>query len=87
MNAVTGWGWGCLGYNPTLTPRSLRSTVVTPPSSNQDPFLSDVPIDIDIWEHVFYLRYHNVKADVSPSRAFVFRVCFCAPVGSGGTGC
>ena len=27
--AIQGSGWGGLGYNPTLTPRSLRSTVVT----------------------------------------------------------
>ena len=64
MNTVTaaiqGSGWGWLGYNPD----TKKLEVVT--TANQDPLLSHVPIiGIDIWEHAFYLQYHNVKADVS----------------------
>ncbi|TFK79262.1 manganese superoxide dismutase [Polyporus arcularius HHB13444] len=62
MNTVTaaiqGSGWGWLGYNPD----TKKLEIVTTP--NQDPLLSHVPIiGIDIWEHAFYLQYHNVKAD------------------------
>ena len=82
MNTVTaaiqGSGWGWLGYNPD----TKKLEVVT--TANQDPLLSHVPIiGIDIWEHAFYLQYHNVKADVSPRvfrvscLCFVFRGCFC----------
>ncbi|EMD36324.1 hypothetical protein CERSUDRAFT_115269 [Gelatoporia subvermispora B] len=61
MNTVTaaiqGSGWGWLGYNPS----TKKLEVVT--TANQDPLLSHVPIiGIDIWEHAFYLQYHNVKA-------------------------
>ena len=64
MNTVTagiqGSGWGWLGYNP----ETKKLEIVT--TANQDPLLSHVPIiGIDIWEHAFYLQYHNVKADVS----------------------
>ena len=66
MNTVTasiqGSGWGWLGYN--IDTKKLE--VVT--TANQDPLLSHIPIiGIDIWEHAFYLQYHNVKADVSTS--------------------
>ncbi len=58
--AIQGSGWGWLGYNP----ETKKLEIVTTP--NQDPLLSHVPIiGIDIWEHAFYLQYHNVKADVS----------------------
>ncbi|KAI0743153.1 manganese superoxide dismutase [Daedaleopsis nitida] len=62
MNTVTaaiqGSGWGWLGYNP----ETKKLEIVT--TANQDPLLSHVPIiGIDIWEHAFYLQYHNVKAD------------------------
>ena len=64
MNTVTagiqGSGWGWLGYNTD----TKKLEVVT--TANQDPLLSHIPIiGIDIWEHAFYLQYHNVKADVS----------------------
>ncbi|RDX41526.1 manganese superoxide dismutase [Lentinus brumalis] len=62
MNTVTaaiqGSGWGWLGYNPETKKLEIATT------PNQDPLLSHVPIiGIDIWEHAFYLQYHNVKAD------------------------
>ncbi|KAI0363540.1 superoxide dismutase mitochondrial [Pilatotrama ljubarskyi] len=62
MNTVTaaiqGSGWGWLGYNPDTKKLEIVTT------ANQDPLLSHVPIiGIDIWEHAFYLQYHNVKAD------------------------
>ncbi|KAH9939087.1 superoxide dismutase mitochondrial [Epithele typhae] len=62
MNTVTagiqGSGWGWLGYNP----ETKKLEIVT--TANQDPLLTHVPIiGIDIWEHAFYLQYHNVKAD------------------------
>ena len=60
---IQGSGWGWLGYNP----ETKKLEIVTTP--NQDPLLSHVPIiGIDIWEHAFYLQYHNVKADVSNTR-------------------
>ena len=64
MNTVTaaiqGSGWGWLGYNTDTKKLEIVTT------ANQDPLLSHVPIlGIDIWEHAFYLQYHNVKADVS----------------------
>ncbi len=64
MNTVTaaiqGSGWGWLGYNPDTKKLEIATT------PNQDPLLSHIPIiGIDIWEHAFYLQYHNVKADVS----------------------
>ncbi|EJF61484.1 manganese and iron superoxide dismutase [Dichomitus squalens LYAD-421 SS1] len=56
--AIQGSGWGWLGYNP----ETKKLEIVTTP--NQDPLLSHVPIiGVDIWEHAFYLQYHNVKAD------------------------
>ncbi|KAI0725233.1 superoxide dismutase mitochondrial [Fomitopsis betulina] len=56
--AIQGSGWGWLGYNPS----TKKLEVVTTP--NQDPLLSHVPIiGIDIWEHSYYLQYHNVKVD------------------------
>lgn len=63
VNAVTaaiqGSGWGWLGYNP----ETKKLEVVT--TANQDTLLTYVPIiGINIWEHAFYLQYHNVKADV-----------------------
>lgn len=63
MNTVTGAiqgsGWGWLGYST----ETKKLEVVT--TANQDPLLTHVPIiGIDIWEHAFYLQYHNVKADV-----------------------
>lgn len=67
MNTVTaaiqGSGWGWLGYNPDTKKLEIVTT------ANQDPLLTHVPIiGIDIWEHAFYLQYHNVKADVSTLR-------------------
>ena len=58
--AIQGSGWGWLGFNPSTKKLEIVTT------ANQDPLLSHVPIiGIDIWEHAFYLQYHNVKADVS----------------------
>ncbi|EIW56257.1 uncharacterized protein TRAVEDRAFT_49097 [Trametes versicolor FP-101664 SS1] len=47
-----------------LQPDTKKLGVVT--TANQDPLLTHVPIigiDIGIWEHTFYLQYHNLKAD------------------------
>ncbi|KAI0650979.1 manganese superoxide dismutase [Trametes meyenii] len=56
--AIQGSGWGWVGYNT----ETKKLEVVT--TANQDPLLTHVPIvGIDIWEHAFYLQYHNVKAD------------------------
>ncbi|KAG9308666.1 manganese superoxide dismutase [Chiua virens] len=51
-----GWGW--LGYNAATKKLEIVTT------ANQDPLISHLPIlGVDIWEHAFYLQYHNVKAD------------------------
>ncbi|KAG6374170.1 Manganese/iron superoxide dismutase [Boletus reticuloceps] len=56
--AVQGSGWGWLGYNASTKKLELVTT------ANQDPLITHVPIiGVDIWEHAFYLQYHNVKAD------------------------
>ncbi|KAH7913629.1 manganese superoxide dismutase [Hygrophoropsis aurantiaca] len=56
--AIQGSGWGWLGYNSATKKLEIVTT------ANQDPLLSHTPIiGIDIWEHAFYLQYHNVKAD------------------------
>ncbi|KAI9573432.1 manganese superoxide dismutase [Boletus coccyginus] len=56
--AIQGSGWGWLGYNSTTKKLEIVTT------ANQDPLISHVPIlGVDIWEHAFYLQYHNVKAD------------------------
>ena len=70
MNTVTaaiqGSGWGWLGYNTDTKKLEIVTT------ANQDPLLSHIPIiGIDIWEHAFYLQYHNVKADVSASLVYL----------------
>ncbi|RPD55076.1 hypothetical protein L227DRAFT_638878 [Lentinus tigrinus ALCF2SS1-6] len=54
--AIQGSGWGWLGYNPD----TKKLEIVTTP--NQEPLLLHVlGIDIDIWEHAFYLQYYKVK--------------------------
>ncbi|EIW74749.1 manganese superoxide dismutase [Coniophora puteana RWD-64-598 SS2] len=56
--AIQGSGWGWLGYNPSTKKLEIVTT------ANQDPLISHTPIlGVDIWEHAFYLQYHNVKAD------------------------
>ncbi|KAH7928021.1 manganese superoxide dismutase [Leucogyrophana mollusca] len=56
--AIQGSGWGWLGYNSSTKKLEIATT------ANQDPLLSHTPIiGVDIWEHAFYLQYHNVKAD------------------------
>jgi len=55
---IQGSGWGWLGYNSTTKKLEIVTT------ANQDPLISHVPIlGVDIWEHAFYLQYHNVKAE------------------------
>ncbi|EGO03034.1 hypothetical protein SERLA73DRAFT_131509 [Serpula lacrymans var. lacrymans S7.3] len=56
--AIQGSGWGWLGYNSSAKMLEIVTT------ANQDPLISHTPIiGVDIWEHAFYLQYHNVKAD------------------------
>ena len=59
--AVQGSGWGWLGYNKTSKRLEIATTV------NQDPLQATtglVPLlGIDVWEHAYYLKYQNRRAD------------------------
>ena len=53
----SGWAWLCLGKDGKL---SITST------ANQDSPLSDglVPLlGLDVWEHAYYLKYQNKRAE------------------------
>ena len=58
--AVEGSGWGILGYNPLN-----QSLVVLQAENHQKQCIwSVVPIlVVDVWEHAYYLRYQNKRAD------------------------
>lgn len=55
-----GSGWAWLVFNPNTTKLEIYST------ANQDSPLMEgrIPLlGIDVWEHAFYLKYHNRKAE------------------------
>ncbi|KAF8632826.1 hypothetical protein AX15_001656 [Amanita polypyramis BW_CC] len=53
---IQGVGWGWVGFNPMTKRLELATT------NNQDPLLSLIPIiGVDIWEHAYYLQYHDNK--------------------------
>ncbi|VDP28261.1 unnamed protein product [Soboliphyme baturini] len=58
---VQGSGWGWLGYNPTFNRLEMAVT------QNQDllqPTTGLIPLlTIDVWEHAYYLKYKNLRAD------------------------
>jgi len=58
--AVQGSGWGWLVYDPSDKQIKIQTM------SNQDPVgaLGLIPLlGIDVWEHAFYLKYENRKAE------------------------
>jgi superoxide dismutase, Fe-Mn family len=61
--AIQGSGWGWLVYNPTTGGLEYRS------SFNQDLITEQQPaglvplLNIDIWEHAFYIDYKSAKPD------------------------
>jgi Fe-Mn family superoxide dismutase len=58
--AVEGGGWGVLGWHPIL-----RRLVIMTMMNQQDlATLGTVPLLMcDVWEHAYYLRYQNRRAD------------------------
>eukprot|EP00884_Botryococcus_braunii_P010103 jgi/Botrbrau1/19094/Bobra.0077s0008.1 len=62
---VFGSGWGWLAVNPATGSLSVQ------PSNNQDNpvmtglgYTGDIPIlGVDVWEHSYYLKYQNRRAD------------------------
>ena len=61
--AIQGSGWGWLVYNKATKGLEYRA------SSNQDLITDQQPgglvplLNIDIWEHAFYIDYKHAKAD------------------------
>lgn len=78
-----GWGWvvslvplrdriklisvALQGLNPATKRLEMATT------RDQDPLLTHIPIiGIDMWEHAYYLQYHNVKDNVSRRDSYLF---------------
>jgi len=62
---VFGSGWAWLSF-PGQTRAGAPRTLTIESTPNQDSLItaSKVPIlGIDVWEHAYYLKYHNVRAD------------------------
>jgi len=59
-NAVEGNGWGVLGYHP-----QLKRLVVMTMMNQQDLVTTGLRplLMCDVWEHAYYLKYQNVRAD------------------------
>jgi Fe-Mn family superoxide dismutase len=61
--AIQGSGWGWLVYNKNTKGLEYRA------SSNQDLITDQQPsglvplLNVDIWEHAFYIDYKHAKAD------------------------
>ena len=59
----SGWAWLCVpGQTRAGAPRTL--TIESTP--NQDTLITASKVSIlgiDVWEHAYYLKYHNVRAD------------------------
>ncbi len=59
-NAVEGNGWGVLAYHPALK----RLVVVTMMNQQDLVPAGTVPLLMcDVWEHAYYLKYQNRRAD------------------------
>jgi Fe-Mn family superoxide dismutase len=63
---VFGSGWAWLGIEGQ-TPAGAARTLKIESTPNQDPLLittGRLPLlGIDVWEHAYYLKYHNLRAD------------------------
>ena len=58
--AVQGSGWAILGYSPI----SGRLATVGAEKHNNSAIQGLEPLLVcDVWEHAYYLKYHNVRAD------------------------
>ena len=58
--AVQGSGWAILGYNPVAD----RLATVGVEKHNNAAIQGLEPLLVcDVWEHAYYLKYHNVRAD------------------------
>ncbi|MBI4718179.1 MAG: superoxide dismutase [Planctomycetes bacterium] len=58
--AVEGNGWGILAYHPALQ----RLTVMTMMNQQDLAPIAAVPLLMcDVWEHAYYLKYQNKRAD------------------------
>lgn len=59
-NAVEGGGWAWLMYEPVS-----RRLIVTQMEKQQEIYMTgSVPLlGVDVWEHAYYLRYQNRRAD------------------------
>lgn len=59
-NAVEGSGWGVLGYHPALK----RLVIMTMMNQQDLATVGLVPLLMcDVWEHAYYLKYQNKRAD------------------------
>ncbi len=59
-NSVEGNGWGVLGYHPALK----RLVVMTMMNQQDLATIGLVPLLMcDVWEHAYYLKYQNKRAD------------------------
>ena len=57
---VQGNGWGILAYEPV----SERLIVLQAKNHQINVAWSSIPLLVlDVWEHAYYLKYHNVRAD------------------------
>ena len=57
---IQGSGWGWLAYNPN----TKRVEIVTMPNQTSPRTLGLIPVlGLDMWEHSFYIRYQNRKAE------------------------
>lgn len=59
-NAVEGGGWAWLMYEPVS-----RRLIITQMEKQQEIYMTgSVPLlGVDVWEHAYYLRYQNRRAD------------------------
>lgn len=59
---IQGSGWGWLVYNKTTKALEYRETYNQDIIKDQNPSLHPL-LNIDIWEHAFYIDYKNAKGD------------------------
>ena len=59
---VQGSGWGWIVYNKKTKSLEYRATPNQDLLSDLQPDLAPI-LNIDVWEHAYYLDYKNVRAD------------------------
>ncbi len=58
--AIQGSGWGWLVFNP----QSNEVEFITTPNQDSPRALKLIPLlGLDVWEHAYYLKYQNKRAD------------------------